>query len=210
MDRQEGMENKTPMMQKRTMNMTVFEYGRVPKDEWSKEELSKIEQLNATMGVDILSIGFKQGKHVVMATSYVGVIRIGKTTIEILPKVDKDGDKRLAAQNLLYFLSYTRKLSIKESDIARLTERTSEFFEILIYLFARNLWELIKKGMYKEYVAEEKYAGFLKGKWLISQQLTQRPTTRHSFYVSYDEFTEDNPFNRIFKYAVILFQIQYH
>ena len=206
MDRQEGMENKTPMMQKRTMNMTVFEYGRVPKDEWSKEELCKIERLNAIMGVEILSIGFKQGKDVVMATSYVGFIRIGKTIIEILPKVDKDGDKRLAAQNLLYFLSYTRKLSIKESDIARLTERTSEFFEILIYLFARNLWELIKKGMYKEYVAEEKYAGFLKGKWLISQQLTQRPTTRHSFYVSYDEFTEDNPFNRIFKYAVILFQ----
>ena len=200
------MENKTPMMQKRTMNITAFEYKEVPKDEWSKEELSKIEQLNATMGVDILSIGFKQGKHVVMATSYVGVIRIGKTTIEILPKVDKDGDKRLAAQNLLYFLSYTRKLSIKESDIARLTERTSEFFEILIYLFARNLWDLIKKGMYKEYVAEEEYAGFLKGKWLISQQLTQRPTTRHRFYVSYDEFTEDNPFNRIFKYAVILLQ----
>ena len=70
------MENKTPMMQKRTMNITAFEYKEVPKDEWSKEELSKIEQLNATMGVDILSIGFKQGKHVVMATSYVGVIRI--------------------------------------------------------------------------------------------------------------------------------------
>src|SRR3990172_4717120 len=201
-----SMENKTPMMQKRTMNMTVFEYGRVPKDEWSKEELCKIERLNAIMGVEILSIGFKQVKDVVMATSYVGVIRIGKTIIEILPKVDKDGDKRLAAQNLLYFLSYTRKLSIKESDIARLTERPSEFFEILIYLFARNLWDLIKKGMYKEYVAEEEYAGFLKGKWLISLQLTQRPTTRHSFYVSYDEFTEDNPFNRIFKYAVILLQ----
>lgn len=190
--------------------MTAFEYEKVPKDEWSKEELSKIERLNATMGVEILTIGFKQGKHVVMATSYVGVIRIGKTTIEILPKVDKDGDKRLAAQlaakNLLYLLSYTRKLSIKESDIARLTEKPSEFFEILIYLFARNLWGLIKKGMYKEYVAEEEYAGFLKGKWLISQQLIQRPTTKHSFYVSHDEFTEDNPFNRIFKYAVILLQ----
>lgn len=190
------------------MIMTVFEYESVPKDEWSKEELCKIERLNAIMGVEILSIGFKQGKQVITATSYVGVIRIGKTIIEILPKVDKDGDKRLAAQlaaqNLLYLLSYTRKLSIKESDIARLTERPSEFFEILIYLFARNLWGLIKKGMYKEYVAEEEYAGFLKGKWLISQQLTQRPTTRHSFYVAYDDFTEDNLFNRIFKYAVIL------
>jgi len=42
MDRQESMGNKTPMMQRRTMKMTVFEYDRVPKDEWSKEGLCKI------------------------------------------------------------------------------------------------------------------------------------------------------------------------
>ena len=187
------------------MKIIAFEYSDVAKDVWSQEDLLKIDRLNRTLHDEALSIRFNEGKPVVKATSYVGVIRIGDTTIEILPKVDND-DKKLAAQNLLYFLSYTRKLTIKESDIAHLTERQSEFFEILICLFAKNLWDLMRKGMYKEYVAEVEYAGFLKGKWLISQQLTQKPLNRHKFYVSYDDFTDDNPFNRIFKYAVILLQ----
>lgn len=190
------------------MPITVFEYKEVEKEDWRGEELRKIERLNEISGDKILDIGYRHGKPIVKATSYVGVVRIGKIILQILPKVDRDDINvtQLVVKNLLYLLSYTRKLSIKESDIAHLTERQSDFFEILIHLFARNLWGLIKKGMYKEYVTEEQYAGFLKGKWLISQQLTQRPTTRHSFYVSYDEFTEDNPFNRILKYVVILLQ----
>ena len=175
------------------------------KPEPDRSDLLRIERLNSFLHDKILNVVVEKGQAVVKATSYVGILKIGKTTLQILPKVDKDNEG-LAVQNLLYLLSYTKKLPIKESDIAHLTEKQTEFFEILVYLFAKNLWDLIRKGMYKEYVAEEEYAGFLKGKWLISQQLTQRPTNRHNFYVSYDDFTEDNSFNRIFKYAVIRLQ----
>lgn len=182
----------------------IFEYAIA---DWlpSSQDLSRIERLNTSLRDEVLSIRVERGKPVVKATSYVGILKIGKTTIEVLPKVD-NANENLATRNLLYLLSYTKKLQIKESEIAHLTERQSEFFEILIYLFANNLWDLMKKGVYKEYVTKEEYAGFLKGKWLISQQLIQKPTEKHSFYISYDDFTDDNSFNRIFKYTVALLQ----
>lgn len=41
----------------------------------------------------------------------------------------------------------------------------------------------------------------LKGKWQIATQL-RRPEQKHLFTVTYDEFTVDNPLNRILRYVV--------
>ncbi len=184
--------------------ITVFEYQK-PDWELTSSDILRIEHLNQKLNDKILEITVEKGQPAVKTTSYVGVLKIGKTTLEILPKVYNNNEK-LATQNLLYLLSYTKKLPIKESDIAQLIESQSEFFEILIYLFAKNLWNLMKKGIYKEYIPEEEYAGFLKGQWLISRQLAQQPAIKHKFCVSYDDFTENNPFNRIFKYVIVLLQ----
>lgn len=118
------------------MPITIFEYEEVKKEDWRVEELRKIERLNEISG-KILDIGYRHGKPIVTATSYVGFLKIGKTTLQILPKVDRNDDK-LATKNLLYLLSYTRKLSIKETEIAHLTERSADFFEILFICLPRT------------------------------------------------------------------------
>ncbi len=93
--------------------ITLFEYG-ISK-EWRPEEIDllHIERLNERMGDKILSIRYKKGSPIIRANSCVGVVKFGRKMIQILPKVDND-DEKLATQNLLYLLSYTRKLNIKE------------------------------------------------------------------------------------------------
>lgn len=181
---------------------SLFEYQSA---DWSlnKSDILRIENLNSRLGAEVLSIKVEGGSPRLRGTSYVGVTKIGKKTIEILPKVDQD-DKKLATRNLLHLLSYTKKLRVKECDISHFTQRDASFFEILIYLFAKNLWSLIKKGLYKEYIVREEQSAFLRGKWLLSRQLAQPPTQKNNFHVSYDDFSEENALNRIFKYAVTL------
>ena len=58
----------------------------------------------------------------IVAKNYVGVLQVPGLAVEILPKVDlskdgafaDEGDRQLAQSNLLYMLSFTRKLPIPE------------------------------------------------------------------------------------------------
>ncbi|MFH1562656.1 MAG: hypothetical protein ABIF11_04450 [Nitrospirota bacterium] len=189
-----------------------YEYKNLSPDPKEKIELTdsdknQIDRINKKQKATIFNLGWKE----IEATSYVGVIRCRNKTIQILPKLDfkengmEDKDKQkkqTATQNLLFLLSYTKKLTIKESEIASLTSKRDSFFEVLIYLFAKNLDELLKKGIHRRYEVVEEKTGFLKGKWLITKQLRHHPISKHYFLVAYDEFTEDNLLNQILKFTI--------
>ncbi len=141
-------------------------------------------------------------------TSFVGVIRIGNWTIEILPKTEKDlgEDKafRQAVRNLLYMLSFTKKLTVKQVDVSMLHKVDDDFFEVLIYLYAKNLIERISRNLFKNYVNCEENFTFLKGKLKFSEHITYNAIFANRFFAQFDEFSEDNRLNRILKYTTQL------
>ncbi len=175
--------------------------------------LERLGQLNEACGAQLIRLGHRH----LQATQFVGVIRVGETTLQILPKIDFDpaGNPEAradsppyqtavlsATRNLLYLLSYTQNLQIREQEIAPLLAQRSDWFELLTRLLAMNLHTLIKRGLEHAYVQIEETLPVMRGRWQLGRQLTQRPHMRHTFDVSYDEFSPDTRLNQVFRFVV--------
>ena len=191
------MKNKT---------ITFFEHERKTFGELehcglSEKDRTKLIKLNDKL--KIFEIGYKSMK----AKQFVGALKINNTTIQILPKIYKnerneEQKQKEALTNLLYMLSYTKKLKIKEN-FANLS-KSNDLFEIFIYLFAKNLLKEIENGIYKNYNKKEENLTYLKGKLHATKQIKHNYINKHKLYCKYAEFSENNLMNKIFKYTVEL------
>ena len=138
----------------------------------------------------------------VEATSYVGVIKYKKLHLQILPKLicDKD-DRQNILQNLIFMLSYTRKLEIKTTNDANLSAAKNPFIEILIREYAKSLSECLKRLTPKNYISEEDNLTYLKGKIKFSENIRHNSCNQAKFYCEYNEFSENNALNQLFLFV---------
>lgn len=157
------------------------------------------------------AISIKHGR--LHTRSYVGVVGWEDTQIQILPKLyryDTDLEKeQKASRNLLHLLQLSGVFSSRlYTDSASLMLRKTRFFDVLIYLFALRLSELLRQGITRSYEPVEDEIPFLKGSWQFHQQIARRPYTAQNFHVCYDELTENIALHRVLKYAArLLLQI---
>jgi 5-methylcytosine-specific restriction enzyme subunit McrC len=69
-------------------------------------------------------------------------------------------------------------------------------------LFATHLRDEWRRGPVRRYVSrDEDRSPTLRGKWRVSDQL-RRPAEKHVFAITSDEFSADNPLNRVFRFVV--------
>jgi 5-methylcytosine-specific restriction enzyme subunit McrC len=173
--------------------------------------LVELEKLNERTGTDIISIGRKH----LTATQYVGILKVGKRTIQILPKIDyqdsgispfptvdnESQQIRTASVNLLHLLSYTHDLPMKSIEQTSISSQTGEWFELLTHLYATELHNLMGGGLPRAYLSREEELPLLRGRWQLEKQLRRHPHVQHRFDVIYDEFLPDIPMNRIFRFV---------
>lgn len=109
--------------------MQVNEYEIIPSSKFSQKELEEIKRFNDFYGVEI----FKFTSKGVKPQQFVGVCRIGDKTIEILPKISEKSDQERETErdNLLFMLSYTKKLPIKEVNLTNLSKNDT-IYEVII------------------------------------------------------------------------------
>lgn len=144
--------------------LSVFEYGQIEPLTSAKKNL--LDQLRGPRNERLFEVGWRATR----ATSFVGVVQLPQTTLQVLPKMyrrildGRDGPpgrpseendagdsasrpyrpgekEREATANLLFLLSYTRKLDVTEPEISRLTAQRAPFSEILLWVFAHRLWD---------------------------------------------------------------------
>lgn len=186
--------------------ITLFEYSPAEKEELDhlKKLEEKLAKINRMMGVKILEKTFTTIK----ATHYVGVISIGNTTIQILPKLYNSNKKNReeiikdATRNLLFMLTLTKRLKIREVGISKLKKEVTNLYEVIIYLFAKNLFEMLKYNYKRDYEQREKDLKFIKGKIRMSKQI--RKPTHHKIHCSYFDLSENILIHRILKYTCYL------
>ena len=120
--------------------LTLFEYEWT--DALSDREIRLLSKLSRTGGIEILKPFIRQEKTYFQARQYVGILRLGQRTIQILPKFHRSSARQQSEQeatrNLLLMLDYARHLGIREVNLASLNS-AQDWFEVLIYLFALNL-----------------------------------------------------------------------
>ncbi len=181
--------------------ITVHEHGELPRDLDHKliDRLHKFD--TSFVGKGKKSPVFQWGRQSVKANHYVGVVQIPGLTVEILPKIDRDGvqSDQLAQKNLLYMLSYTRNISFEARDLAALTLKPMPLMEILIKAFAEKLLSELRRGLDHAYINQEENLPRIKGKLLMNRHILLNAAHRERFYVGYDDFVSDTPLNRILK-----------
>jgi len=186
--------------------ITFFEYQEKPKNELiayglRERDFRKIKILNIKQKRTILKVLDDSVK----AMSFVGFLSVGKNTIQILPKISKEYKENEIVRNLLFMLSFTRKLEIKETEISKLCKRKeNNLFEIFVYLFSKNLMEIIKRNFHRNYNPCEDDLCFIKGKISFTENLRKNLVRKHKLHCIYSEFTENILLNQIFRYTVSL------
>lgn len=172
--------------------------------EYSKKILKDcdLEKLHNYLECQKLTSALKVTHNGIETTSWVGVIKYKNTHFQILPKlICNNGDKENILKNLIFMLSYTKKLDIKTSNEARLSTAKNPFIEILIREYAKSLFECLKRLTPKKYVREENNLNYLRGKIKFSENIRNNSSNRAKFYCEYDEFSENNILNQLFLFV---------
>jgi len=125
---------------------------------WNKRERSNYYEIDDFGKVEVQRfIQFIHKTKDLKSNKYVGVIHFEGKKINLLPKVFYDsertyGEKEISAihQHILWYLSYCRKLKFPNYK-SSMGSLKNDFFEILIYLFAKYTRELLSKTIFQQY-----------------------------------------------------------
>ena len=150
------------------------------------------------------------------SNKYVGVIHYEGTKINLLPKIFFDSSKDYSINeinqiqnHILWWLSYCRKIKFPNYQ-ATLGSSKSDFFEVIIYLFAKYTRELLNSSIYQQYEEVTRELSFIKGRVNTNKYINENLSKGkwHKLNCTYDAFVFDNEFNRIIKYVTnLLFNI---
>ncbi|MEA2017115.1 MAG: restriction endonuclease, partial [Campylobacterota bacterium] len=176
------------------MTNIIYEYQELCKDN-HKDLITHIK--NNTP----LHKYFKEDWGKLKAQQYCGIINYDGEDFYILPKIaNYDNDVNLNI--FVYMLMYAFNINVKNEDLANAqNHQSNNILEVFIQMFAKNLFQQLQKGIYKEYVTEQDNLTVLRGKYLINENLKYN-FTKSKIYCEYDEFSMNNELNQFFLYAI--------
>ena len=172
-----------------------------------KDDLHKIGELNALTAFhargghkyyDLIHRGVK-------FKSYVGVLRVGDLTIEVLPKLDDNEEEADIWRNrLLDMLGVVPSVTAVHPTTSHLRTRPNSILEHYLLLFANELEMLLRGGLAKAYRQRTGNRTALRGKLELSRHLTENMVHKERFYVRDQVYNFDHPLNRILGQALRL------
>jgi 5-methylcytosine-specific restriction enzyme subunit McrC len=175
--------------------------------------LESLDRLNQSSGRDLVRLE----RNGLRATQFVGVIQADGYTIQILPKIDYDSEANAnatigspsferatasAAQNFLYLLTHTRRLTLHSQSLATLSTNRGTWLEMLTRLFAIELLTQLQQGFHQDYIRREDLLPYVRGRWNIARQFSRYPNLIQGLDVSYDDYLPDTLLNRIFRLTI--------
>lgn len=199
--------------------ITFHEYSGFKRSDGSySEDLGDLGIAPATLRtLQSLSISILPGKSIfdfsptkIRARSFVGVIDVDGTQIEILPKLlAEHGENSQILRNLMFMLSYTSALDIQDAGIAGLANDFGSFIEAYISIFANRLNRVLtRSGVPKRYEERSENLDCLKGKISFARNSIVNAVNQSKVFCDYSEFTEDNPVSRAFKFVAVALERQ--
>jgi len=145
----------------------------------------------------------------IKSNKYVGVIHYEGKKINLLPKIffsnqSETGQREINAiqQHILWWLSYCRKIKFPNYQTSLDTEK-SDFFEVLIYLFAKYTRQLLSHSIYQQYEETRREMQYIRGRLDMERYIAKNLSRGrwHKLNCIYDPFVLDNRFNQIIKYV---------
>jgi 5-methylcytosine-specific restriction enzyme subunit McrC len=147
---------------------------------------------------------FDLGRDALTARNLVGIVADGKTSCEILPKVDRDadGDASQLRRQLIRMLDVAHDLPVADDTAATLDVQNDTILEVLIARFVSLLEEAVRRGLPRFYTSHVEDLPNLRGRLDATRQFTTLAASPHRLACRYDEFSADIPLNQVMKAAV--------
>lgn len=121
----------------------------------------------------------------------VGSVRTPLVQLDVRPK------DRLGLSRLLFMLSYAADQGFRDDTVA--ADEDAELWSALAASLVQLAERALQRGVLQGYVTVDDSLRTVKGRIRISDQISRRPGMLVPLEVSYDEFTEDIPENRILR-----------
>lgn len=180
--------------------ITLKEYEKISTND-SRLACCDVKKLERYLDKTGFKNALKISANEIKAKYHVGVVKFKNTQFEILPKLIANSDNKNILKNLIFMLSYTKKLDIKTSDSVVLSQSKNPFLEVLIAEFANSLFDVLKRLTPKSYIREEENLNYLKGKLKFTENIRYNCANQAKFFCEYDEFSEECILNQLFYFV---------
>ena len=110
----------------------------------------------------------------------------------------------IPVKNIYYMLSYAFSILREQGYKSVETESYENIGDLCAAILETGLKLQLKRGLYKDYRETTEQISTLKGKIDVSESIKSQAIQKHQLVCTYDEFTEDCPFNQILKSTIKL------
>lgn len=188
--------------------ITVFEHQILRTDSGetriTKDQLKTL-QLYYGNGVPYYSL-IHNG---VQFNEHVGVLQVGKTLIEVLPKADKySNDAETWRKILIGMLSTIPEFEIKNTGNAKLKSKSNSILHLYFELFITEVEYLLNIGLIKKYRQIEGNISSLRGGLIFSKNILFNVAHQERFYTRHTTYDNKNILHEIiYKVLIIINKI---
>lgn len=125
---------------------------------------------------------------------YVGVIQIGNTIVEVLPKVEEN-DEHYWRKMLIEMIRSVGIFKIKAPTSSNLNIKNNSILELYFEMFIDECQGLLRNNLIKKYRKVERNVFALKGCIVFNKHLQQNLTHKERFYTKHTVYDNLHPLN---------------
>lgn len=183
-------------------SIQVFEHQTLGVGEqgFSEKHYRSLVKYNDRHRHKYFTVGFNKIKF----SSYVGVIKVGNVSIEILPKVGREQEKNFWQNVLIKMLQACRLIKTHLNSKADLKLRSSRLLEVIYLSFLAEVTDILHKGKVKKYRHVSGNVSSLKGRLNFPQHLKHNLIHKERFFTEHQSYDFNNIFNQALKKAMVI------
>ena len=185
-----------------TSIISVFEHESLyagDRQPLTRDQLQGLQAFYGSRGVPY----YKLIHNGVEFNQHVGVIQVGSTVIEVLPKADryKTDDRadtiRSWRDTLVGMLRAVGMFAVKATSSSDLRIKPNSILDLYFELFIRELEYLLRRGLVKKYRQTEGNRTALKGSIQFAKHISRNLVHQERFYVRYTTYDRDHKIHAI-------------